>query len=486
MKERGKPEHENKDQIVRQTEMASQIESVDGNNKAYIVSDISNIRKEIVYSEFPVHSLVLCLNSLYFDRLLSASDMKENKENVVTVKVNTGQGKYLEKMIHAFYNEESLKELCLLDLLSLLNIAERFSCFGLLKYVIDIVNGKEIKSIEDCDSIIKSMTKFDHGSKVDAEANEIILKSTQFLSKELYPLEFKFSNQELFFNLHYVTIFSLLNSSYAVTVKEDNLFLFLYKWLSSNLEFQTGDSIGSLLTSIRYKDLSAGFIYDEITICDQMLNIWKGYPVWFSNLAKYNLLSVRKKVERGIEMKVEPARIKPCDSTLFEVTCLFSCISYEDATFSYSSNLIVWNGLSIVPVISLKTEESSNYLMKLEFICQNTFSPTETRNKTFHQGFDICFTVFPGTAESVNVTELLKDPKYKKRFLRHVEIKFDLSDTFDFGSIVKLDEQFLKQMKLNGICLMLFFRERSTSWSAHNIGDIKSSKKIIRYLSKEN
>ena len=159
MKERDKPEHENKDQIVQQREMASQIESDGGNNKAYIVSDISNIRKEIVYSEFPVHSLVLCVNSLYFDRLLSASDMKENKENVVTVKVNTGQGKYLEKMIHTFYNEESLKKLCLLDLLSLSNIAGRFSCFGLLKYVIDIVNGKEIKSIEDCDSIIKPMTK---------------------------------------------------------------------------------------------------------------------------------------------------------------------------------------------------------------------------------------------------------------------------------------------------------------------------------------
>ena len=305
--------------------MASQIESLDRNNKAYIVSDISNIRKEIVYSEFPVHSLVLCVNSRYFDRLLSASGMKENEENMVTVKVNTGQGKYLEKMIHAFYNEESLKELCLLDLLSLLNIAERFSCFGLLKYVIDIINGKEIKSIEDCDSIMKSMTKFDHGSKIDAETDEIINKSIQFLSKELYPLEFKFNNQELFFNLHYVTIFSLLNSSYAVTVKEDNLFLFLYKWLRSNPELQTEDIIGSLLTSIRYKDLSAAFIYDEITICDQMLNIWKGYPVWFSNLTKYHLLSVRKKVERGIEMKVEPARIKPYDSTFFKVTCLFPC-----------------------------------------------------------------------------------------------------------------------------------------------------------------
>ena len=134
----------------------------------------------------------------------------------------------------------------------------------------------------------------------------------------------------------------------------------------------------------------------------------------------------------------------------------------------------------------MKTEESSNYLMKLEFICQNTFSPTETKHKTFHQGFDICFTIFPGTAESMNVTELLKDPKYRKRFLRHVEIKFDLSDTFDFGSIVILDEQFLKQMKLNGICLILFFRDRSTSWNAHNISDVKSSKKIIRYLSKDN
>ena len=97
--------------------------------------------------------------------------MKENKENIVTVTVNTGQGKYLEKIIHAFYNEESLKELCLSDLLSLLNIAERFSCFELLKYVINIINGKEIKSIEDCNSIMKSMIKFDHKNKIDAEVN---------------------------------------------------------------------------------------------------------------------------------------------------------------------------------------------------------------------------------------------------------------------------------------------------------------------------
>ena len=466
--------------------MASQIERVAGNNKAYTVSDISNIRKENVYSEFPVHSLVLCVNSRYFDRLLSPSGMKENKENIVTVKVNTGQGKYLEKIIHAFCNEESLKELCLSDLLSLLNIAERFSCFELLKYVINIINGKEIKSIEDCNSIMKSMIKFDHKNKIDAEANEIILKSIQFLSNELYPLEFKFNNQQLFLNLHYITIVSLLKSNYAVTVNEDNLFLFLCKWLRSNPEFQTEDIIESLLTSVRYKDLSVAFIYDEITICDQLLNIWKGYPVWFSNLTKYRLLSVRKKVKRGIEMKSVPARIKPCDATFFKVTCLFSCVSYEDSAFSYSRNLIVWNGLSIVPAISMKTEESSNYLIKIEFICQNSFSPTEIKNRTFHQGFDICFTIFPGTAESRNVTELLKDPKYRKRFLRHAEIKFESSDTFDFGSIVILDDQFLKQMKLNGICLMLFFRDRSTSWNAHDITDVKSSKNIVRYLSEEN
>ena len=82
-------------------------------------------------------------------------------------------------------------------------------------------------------------------------------------------------------------------------------------------------------------------------------------------------------------MKSVPARIKPCDATFFKVTCLFSCVSYEDSAFSYSRNLIVWNGLSIVPAISMKTEESSNYLIKIEFICQNSFSPTEIKTGPF-------------------------------------------------------------------------------------------------------
>ena len=69
--------------------------------------------KDMLYSSFPVHSIVLCLHSQFFQKMFTESGMKESHDKMFVLKVPDGYGKYLELLIASFYDQsvlETLKE----------------------------------------------------------------------------------------------------------------------------------------------------------------------------------------------------------------------------------------------------------------------------------------------------------------------------------------------------------------------------------------
>jgi len=101
------------------------------------------------YSVIPVHSLLLSINSKYFKALTSTdSGMQEKYNKNIVVKVNPGEGRYLELLIHSIYDQDVLKVLDIAELLNVLELADRFLCDLLIEYGIKILKTFSFKTVE--------------------------------------------------------------------------------------------------------------------------------------------------------------------------------------------------------------------------------------------------------------------------------------------------------------------------------------------------
>jgi len=77
---------------------------MNNNNKNVYTNENDN-----AYSVFPVHSLISSFNSQYFKTLTTDSGMRETNCKNIVVKVNPGEGIYLELLIHSIYDQDVLK-----------------------------------------------------------------------------------------------------------------------------------------------------------------------------------------------------------------------------------------------------------------------------------------------------------------------------------------------------------------------------------------
>ena len=125
-------------------------------------TELSSKRKtweDHLHAEIPVHSIVLCLNSCYFQKLFIESGMKENNMTSIDIKVNQGEGQYLELLIKAFYDESTLESLPLPDLLSVMDIAARFSCTSFVDYGLELLDKKTVKTFDECNTILQCVSR---------------------------------------------------------------------------------------------------------------------------------------------------------------------------------------------------------------------------------------------------------------------------------------------------------------------------------------
>lgn len=444
------------------------------NNVACSENAIVN-EDEVCHAEFPVHSIVLCINSQYFKTLLVDSGMKETTMPTVSVKVSQGKGRYLEMLIEAFYNREVLKNASLADLLNILDIAARFSCLSFIKYGLETLNEKSISTVDECDAILQHISKIFEVFNDECKYHCIKETCVKFLTKTFFPLEFKLAAHDLFKRLNYATVVYLLTSSHAFTLSENNTFVFIYLWLLHNKNYQTSDIIEVLITSIHYESLSSLFLCDQLSNSDQILSKWTGYSTWLINVLKYHSLTPAARSLRGIKGSPTLMRlVKSMNNALL----IQKHFVYDQENFGFcdrSNNFLVWNGLQLSPVLSLKCFENNNFI-RLKFFSVNVFSPTEQELNFYHK-FDIYYSLLPGNINFKN--SMLDDKRFVQRFVRKGEVQFKSKCTHSFHAIARIEEDFMASIEHYGLNLVLFFKTSTFSWNKLEICHVKPSKKLI-------
>ena len=424
---------------------------------------------ETCYTEFPIHTLVLSTNSDYFQKLFTESGMKENLQQTVTMKVKHGEGIYLERMIQAFYDPAVLTHQHCSDLISLMDIGGQFLCVTFLEHCMSVLETKEIESIEDFDSIFVKLSRLNLSeASVNERLQDFISECTKKLTEKLYPLELDICKHEKFMELDFVTIKHLITSDYATTITEDHLLLFLYKWLQCKDERQTTENIQVLLKNIKLSRLSVLFVCNEIAVNDPTLNKWEVYPLWFSKLMKWQLLtSEAKRLGRGSQ-QVEAKRQKPSEDLNYPFICDFF---YTGECFE-STNQFVWRGVSVVPQISVANNENNKWYVQLKFKGEKIFL-SENEPKSTYRNFVVVYSLLLNTNEYKALNEGTYDYYRRKKLELGRDLKYEL------GSIALVDETFLMELKTLGVTLVLYIQGATCSLVGNSLNQVRTSELLL-------
>ena len=439
-----------------------------------------------IYSELPVHSIVLCLNSWFFQQLLVDSGMKENTMPTVDIKVNRGEGQFLEILLNAFYDEETLNEVSLPVLLSVMDIAARFSCTSFVDLGLELLDKTTVKTLDECNSILQCVSRVFQTYDSDEKFKKTWNSCIKFLCKTLFPLEFRFLQQEKFKSLDYRTVLSLLRAPHAFVLHENHLMVFAYQWLEGNPDFQTAEIIESFVTSIKFESLTVTFLTDELTICDRILNKWPAYTQWFANTLKYHTLSHGNRELRGFRTPVVAPRscVAPMNNSLYG--CKHYSMLGADAKqqlVCLVENRFLWNGVVMEPVLTIKENDESTSYIRMRMIKYNGFQPVEPVHQ-FYQRFDFYFCILPGFVPFK--TTLLKHKNFIKKFVRKAEIEFRSANVSSMHAVAKVDDGFMETVREHGLNLTLFFKKTSFSWVKFDTNTVKPSKKLILLTENKN
>ena len=401
------------------------------------------------YAEFPIHSIVLSTNSAYFKNLFGKTGMKEDKVYIIPMKVGQGEGKYLEKMVESFYDPEILNDMDWSDLVSLMVIGSRYICITFLGYCVKVLCEALIETVEEYDSLLVKLSELSIYDKlISSKLSDYTSQCLKNISEMLYPLEYKDDMHDTFMKLNSVTIMHLVKGNYAVTVKEDHFYLFVYKWFLIEKTRQDSTNISKFLQGIRMKNLEISFICSNFSLDDKILNNWEEYPKWLLRLMKKKLL-LAKKIISGNKIEGKSGRIKPVDKC-YRFVRLFS---YQDGIFKdKSSNPFVWEGLFILPTVSLKKDGNSQYHLELSFYGYNIFDVSVEETITIK--LPIFFTMKIGSTANITSEGITSS-----RGFRTGRLIFDDSKICNFGLVAKIDEAFLLEAKRNGVVLLVYMQK---------------------------
>ena len=422
------------------------------------------------YAEFPIHTLVLSANSDFFRKLCGVTGMKEDQQHTIEVKVEPGEGKYVEKMVEAFYDPKILDDMSCFDLISLMTIGSRYVCITFLGFCINILCKTKVETVEEYDFVLVKLSGMDiYDKSILSKLSDYTSQCLKDISRMLYPLEYRYDKFDAFMKLSSVTIMHLVKENYAVTVKENHFFMSVYKWFIHEESRQTSANISKFLLGIRIENLKISFICSNFLIDDKMLNKWEEYPKWFVSLMKKKLILAEKEIS-GNQENLLP-RIKPAEN-FYRFVKLFS---YQEGVFKgKSSGRFVWEGLFILPVILFKEDSNSKYTIELSLYGENVVD-TSVKESTIIK-CPIFFTIKTGSSASIissnesNIFNGCRD--YRKGMMI-----FDDTKVCNFGVVAEINEKFLLEAKRNGVILLIYMQKFNTYlWKNYDsMLDVKES-----------
>ena len=246
-------------------------------NDPLLTRESASVEKGSVVSTINTHAIILDVNSLFFEKMLTPQkDLPTNLE----VQVNKGEGRLIEIMVSSFYDKRRLNTLGVTDLLGLLELGMTYANEEFMKYTVKLVEAIE-PDCEMCTELLSKLYSWEPiGNKLTELCANVKARCTTFLANFFSPIEEKHDVLEKFLSMNYASLIYILECDEILSFSENSLFTFIISWLEYDITRQTGIIIERLLKCLRVKFLSSEFLFCTITFDHIILNKWGGFKQW--------------------------------------------------------------------------------------------------------------------------------------------------------------------------------------------------------------
>ena len=413
------------------------------------------------YAVFPVHSLVLCINSVYFKSLILNSGMKETTEKDIIIKVNFGKGKYLVLLINSFYDPDILSSLKVFDLLQLLEVADMFLSDPIIIHGLHLLKRMKVSSVYSWHLILEHMQKFHCMGTVPTTETYTILTHTcsDFLVKTFHCLESNLERHGVFNEMSLICLMMLLISKKPFLFHENSLVHFILSWLSADVDRQTDENIKILLNECCYEQMSPEYLTKFLTPNHPIFSIWKGWSGWHYKAVCHHALT--KSITIFPEINVRQGHIFKDNSRMEQCVIQFSYKIGNDALKQWMSHYknVIFEGCILSPELVINKSDFDKYdvmlHMYLDVFCK------ESGFEMFYLQCDVAFAIFPYAG--CYSRNLFTNSDFVTQHFRRTRLIFHKNNlvTFSAGTV---DEALFAKFMVDGIYVALAFKSCEKQW----------------------
>ena len=457
--------------VTEEEKEKKQEEEVDYGN---IQEGNSQNSKEILYSSFPVHTIVLCSHSQFFQKMFTESGMKESNDKMFVLKVPDGYGKYLELLIASFYDQsvlETLKEVE--DVLKVLDMAERYCCLSFLEEGLLVLSKMKYERIECCNMTLNRNSHFKSFlypiSKEEVkDMCEVEKSCLMFLAEAVTPLERRW---EQIMNLSYDSLLLILRFGSEIVFSEDTVISFAYDWLLK--KDHTPGMVKGIVECFRYPYVSKTFLCERFSVNDEIFSKWSGYAEWLLNAVSYHVFSPDVRRERGYTEHELVFRniVKPdvLNKNLFLLPLLG-----DGDVFKTPMVAVMHAGFTFGVRLCADTSKSNNAVI-YEFDVLLYEPPLcNAKNMVVNETLSIMFAILPGNITyTKNLFEANQFPLMKKYFSREKFVFTTPSSLAWRISVCTADTEFHNICKTHGINLAIVIgsTRESLKWIEQEVSE---------------
>ena len=415
---------------------------------------------------FPVHSLILCINSPYFKTLISDSGMKETKQRDIVVKVNVGDGKYLQMLIQSFYDQDILRDMEPLDLLKVLEIADRFLCDVFIKRGLAMLKKLNIKTVAQCNVILDHIRMFQSLGSLSTLDTYTSMKQfcSRFLQDTFSHLESNLQQHETFETMTYDTLLLLLQSGRQFLWHENSLIYFVVNWFATDEARQTEENIKSILSECRYEHMSVEFLRDVLSPNHTILSKWDGFITWYIDALAYHAFSQKTRKLREFPHARKSRSVSSSKTDIQNCMIKLSYITddmFKQSWVNYRN--IVYQGYVLTPKLVLTPIEGEEKMRVKLHLYLGSACMEKTIEK-FYLEFDVAFAILP-TDQKYESSYLFQHScsTFISKHYRPMKIKFDKKNLVK-KSAGCIDSKLYTKFKENGVYAAFAFKSADVSY----------------------
>ena len=454
---------------VTATEEGKEINQEEEIDYGNIQEGNSRNSKEMLYSSFPVHSIVLCVHSQFFQKMFTESGMKESNDKMFVLKVPDGYGKYLELLIASFYDQsvfEMLKEVE--DVLKVLDMAERYCCLSFIEDGLFMLSKMKYESIECCNMTLDRNSRFKsilHPISKEAVKDmcEVEKSCLMFLAEAVTPLE---CHWDQIINLSYYSLLLILRFGSEIAFSEDTVISFAYGWLLK-MDHKPG-MVKGIVECFRYPYASKTFLCERLSGNDEIFSKWSGYAEWLLNAVSYHVFSPGVRRKRGYMEHELVFRniVKPDVLNQY----IFSLPLLEDGDNVFTTLMVKFRhaGFTFGVRVSTETNKSNDDLIYKYHVelCKPSFL-WNAKNMFINETLSIMLAILPG---NITYTKNLFEANQfalRKEYFSRVKVVFTRRDSLGWiFSLCDADTEFHNICKTHGINLAIAIgsSEESLKW----------------------